>query len=78
MTEPVAWYRDEDGIRMYYDKQYFDDAKPLYSAQRELSGLTDEEIAEIENEYTVNHRIPAGCAWNFARSIEAKLKEKNT
>ncbi len=46
--------------------------------QREWVGLTDEEIAEIENEYTVNHRIPAGCAWNFARSIEAKLKEKNT
>ena len=46
--------------------------------QRTWVGLTDEEIAEIEDEYTVNHRIPAGCAWNFARAIEAKLKEKNT
>ena len=34
-VEPMAWYRDEDGVRMYYDKQYFDDAKPLYSAQGE-------------------------------------------
>ena len=48
------------------------------SSQRKWVGLTDEEIAEIEDEYTVNHRIPAGCAWNFARVIEAKLKEKNT
>ena len=48
------------------------------SSQRKWVGLTDEEIAEIEDEYTVNHRIPAGCAWNFARAIEAKLKEKNT
>ena len=47
------------------------------SSQRKWVGLTDEEIAEIEDEYTVNHRIPAGCAWNFARAIEAKLKEKN-
>lgn len=37
--EPVAWYRDEDGVRMYYDKQYFDDAKPLYSAQREQKSV---------------------------------------
>ena len=47
-------------------------------ANKPWVGMTDEEIAEIEDEYTVNHRIPAGCAWNFARAIEAKLKEKNT
>ena len=46
-------------------------------SQREWVGLTDDEIAEIENEYIVDYRIPAGSAWNFAKAIEAKLKEKN-
>jgi hypothetical protein len=51
----------------------------LVTAQRrEWVGLTDEDIEAIENEYIVDYRIPAGCAWNFARDIEAKLKEKNT
>jgi len=40
-------------------------------------GLTDEEISEIEDEYIVDYRIPAGSAWNFAKDLEAKLKEKN-
>lgn len=45
--------------------------------RREWQGLTDAEIAEIEDSYIVDYRIPAGCGWNFARDIEAKLKEKN-
>ena len=45
--------------------------------KREWVGLTDEEIAEIEDGYIVDYRIPAGCGWNFAKDIEAKLREKN-
>ena len=30
--EPVAWYRDEDGIRIYYETKCWDDAIPLYTA----------------------------------------------
>ena len=33
--------------------------------------LTDEQIEEIAEGYLVDYRIPAGCAWNFARDIEA-------
>ena len=53
--------------------------RPLYTTppQRTWVGLTDEEIAEIEDGYIVDYRIPAGCGWNFAKDIEAKLKEKN-
>lgn len=29
--EPVAWYRDEDGIRIYYESKVWDDATPLYT-----------------------------------------------
>ena len=69
-VEPMAWYRDEDGVRMYYDKQYFDDAKPLYSAQREWVGLTDDEVADLrDNTIGLSDLILA---------VEAKLKEKNT
>jgi hypothetical protein len=49
-----------------------------WTPQRTWVGLTDEEIAEVEDEYIVDYRIPAGSAWNFAKDIEAKLKEKNT
>jgi hypothetical protein len=45
--------------------------------QRIWVGLTDEEIAEVEDEYIVDYRIPAGSAWNFAKDIEAKLRSKN-
>ena len=69
-VEPMAWYRDEDGVRIYYDKQYFDDAKPLYSAQREWVGLTDDEVADLrDNTIGLSDLILA---------VEAKLKEKNT
>ena len=40
-------------------------------------GLTDDEIAEIESEYIVDYRTPAGSALNFAKAYEAKLKQKN-
>ena len=67
--KPIAWYRDENGIRMYYDAPYFDDAKPLYSAQREWVGLTREEVLDMED--ATSHPL------EFARTIEDKLKEKN-
>ena len=70
--EPVAWYRDEDGIRMYFDAPYFDDATPLYSAQREWDGLTREDIQAAFDTMT-----KWGDYAVFAQALEAKLKEKN-
>ena len=29
--EPVAWYRNEDGIRIYYESKVWDDVIPLYT-----------------------------------------------
>jgi hypothetical protein len=31
VQEPVAWYRDEDGMRIYYDTKCWEDATPLYT-----------------------------------------------
>jgi hypothetical protein len=71
--EPVAWYRDEDGIRIYYETKVWDDCTPLYTTpqQRTWVGLTNEEIDALE---------PATDTLEFpqtVRAIEAKLKEKN-
>ena len=81
--EPVAWmYPDAlcDKACLYLCTKGFTQFPECATTppQRTWVGLTDEEIAEIENGYVVDYRIPAGCGWNFAKDIEAKLKEKNT
>jgi hypothetical protein len=80
-NEAVAWhYPDGKPDQCTTDKAYAEKDPawtPMYY-KHEWVGLTDEEIAEVEDEYIVDYRIPAGSAWNFARAIEAKLKEKNT
>jgi transcription elongation factor Elf1 len=73
--EPVAWYRDEDGIRIYYESKVWDDATPLYTsppAQRPWVGLTHEDIVIIlNNDY-------GGSRADCIRAAEARLKERNT
>jgi hypothetical protein len=44
--KPVAWYRDEDGIRIYYESKVWDDATPLYTTTSQRKPLTDDEIKE--------------------------------
>jgi hypothetical protein len=84
VQEPVAWYRDEDGIRIYYESKVWDDATPLYTtppaAQRQWVGLTDEEIDEVTDaQWANNGNKPIYAAHRaYARAIEAKLKELNT
>ena len=73
MTEPFAWFRYQQGSRVYYDTKKWDDCQPLYTfpPQRTWVGLTDEEIlAEIP--ITTYRQVTS-----FARAIEAKLKQKN-
>jgi hypothetical protein len=52
----------------------------LYTTPSKHKPLSDEQIEEIAEGYLVDYRIPAGCAWNFARDIEAAhgIKDKNT
>lgn len=73
--EPVAWYRDEDGIRIYYESKVWDDATPLYTAprQRIWVGLTDDEIEQGCKESWVTEGAWQSAVW----WAEAKLKEKN-
>jgi hypothetical protein len=54
---------DKDGYHGYYRDEPF--------KQRTWVGLTDEEIFAISN------TMPYANRFEFARAIEAKLKEKN-
>ena len=49
----------------------FPEGTKFYTIQPQRKPLTDEQIEEIAEGYLVDYRIPAGCAWNFARDIEA-------
>ncbi len=74
MTKDKANLFDNDVVYIgnYMDKEI---AHRIDPPQRTWVGLTDEELQPIADEY----RILFG-SWveDFARAIEAKLKEKNT
>lgn len=72
MTEPFAWFRYQQGDRVYYDSKKWDDCQPLYTSppQRTWVGLTIEEIASCCRESTTTQL-------SFAQELEAKFKEKN-
>ena len=80
--EPVAWGVFDDNLHdMFFAKEEAQEmvrlkgdgstVKPLYTTPPQRKPLTDEQIEEIAEGYLVDYRIPAGCAWNFARDIEA-------
>jgi hypothetical protein len=80
VQEPVAWYRDEGEIRIYYESKCWDDATPLYTtqpaAQRQWVSLTDSEIKRIGKLDLDSNYF--GLWYDFAKAIEQRLKEKNT
>jgi hypothetical protein len=71
--EPVAWYRDEDGIRIYYETKVWDDCTPLYTTlqQRTWVDLTDDEMLMI---YGQQHE---GKKYSLGRMVQQAIKEKN-
>ncbi len=87
--EPVAWMYDwktegvivTDWVTSDKDEAYsptkgYVNIRPLYiePPKREWVGLTDEEVRAIDTSEFWNDHTPL----DFARVIEAKLKEKNT
>jgi hypothetical protein len=73
--EPVAWISHNAGL--YHGKpDELLNPLPLYTAppKKEWVGLTDEEYEEMAEQYVTN------CYFDtleYAKNIEAKLKEKN-
>ena len=80
--EPVAWYRDEDGIRIYYESKVWDDAPPLYTTppQRTWDELTLAEVKEAYNQHAKYQIEDIGVSgWiNFADALQTILRSKNT
>ncbi len=80
--EPVAWMR-EDATLKFAEGKVFAVGQPFYTTPQKCLwvGLTDEEIEVIEAlKAPPVHPDFVDCDdWmNFARAIEAKLKDKNT
>ena len=80
--EPVAWRTKVDHI-MFTSKRkdvlpLGGKLEPLYTTppQRTWVGLTDEEWNAIYYKFAEHGASVSG--WDFAKAIEAKLKEKNT
>ncbi len=76
MPEPFAWYRYQQGDRVYYDSKKWDNCLPLYTHPKEWVGLTANEQSFIYDQ--VKQIVDSKPFWvRFADVIEAKLKEKN-
>jgi hypothetical protein len=79
-TAAIGYWKESDGIHPDYDTIALRDVAKLYAkydelyrAQRTWVGLTDEEITDMWAESSPYYHED-----DFARAIEAKLKEKNT
>ena len=79
--KPVAWVFNRE---LFWPSEYEilsedgDNAIPLYTApppNREWVGLTDEDLKPLCDEWKIMY---GGYVDDFAKTIEAKLKEKNT
>jgi hypothetical protein len=72
-NEPVAWMRS-DGTLLFADGNVFAVGQEFYAAplKREWVGLTQEDI-----DIAFDDTQEGGGFDDFARAIEAKLKEKN-
>lgn len=77
--EPVAWQWLKSGhMRKKIPKTATPEHwRPLFTHPHQWQGLTDDEIEEIDD-VTLGDYYVEKQAIDFARAIEAKLKEKNT
>jgi hypothetical protein len=73
--EPVAWISHSQNL-LSWDK-FYDDMTPLYTAPQAQQPLTDEQISDLWCKVS-NTDFVTMDTHEFARAIEAKLKEKNS
>ena len=80
MDEPVAWFcklPDNKISIKIVGKPTEGNWEPLYTTppKKEWVGLTDEEISDTQQQF---YKLITFHDKDFARAIEAKLKDKNT
>ena len=76
--EPVVWYDEKLGV---FDEKHFDQLVPLYTSpiSKEWVVIDEETIDDIGNTLSDEQGfIPVETWTEFARAIEAKLKQLNT
>ena len=71
---PLVWMNKYGHVASFQNEEYKD---PLYTApsKREWVGLTKKDLKPLCDQWKI---IYGGYVDEFARAIEAKLKEKNT
>jgi hypothetical protein len=81
-NEPVAWGMEKDGLILdvicpdEHGREEGGYTIALYTHPKEWVGLTDDEVSKIIDK-VIGFNSCAGWEEEFARAIEAKLKEKN-
>lgn len=78
--KPVAWWNPKkDTVSCDPVHRHHPDCVPLYTVppKREWVGLTDEEIGTL-TVFDGLHHVETPLLADFARAVEAKLKELNT
>jgi len=79
--KPVAWMTHSDDLMPLFHRtkeaalNWQTQPTPLYAAPRQWVGLTEIEICDIEADELTS---ASSETFEFARAIEAKLKEKNS
>jgi len=69
MVEPFAWYRYQQGERVYYDSKKWEDCQPLYIAPQ---GVQVSPIEFVERTFGRGHLVGMPVIW-----AEWPSKEKN-
>jgi hypothetical protein len=62
--EPVAWYRPESGIRVYYESNCYDDLQPLYAAPVADQSARNHQVTNdelIDSQQSMQERIAQEC-----------------
>jgi len=80
MAEPFAWYRYQQGERVYYDSKKWDDCQPLYVHPKEWVDLAPAQIQDIYLKVLKEHRGAPQMQgqFAFAAALQNKIREENT
>jgi hypothetical protein len=76
-VKPICWYHRASGRIRFDGTNLSSSWIPLY-AKQEWEGLDEVEIDGMTCDCVDDGTFTMDCAREFARAIEAKLKEKNT
>jgi len=67
----LRWIREDGEYVCRMTEEQMEKIKALHEAPRTWIGLTEDEV------FAVSNSMPYGDRFDFAKAIEAKLKEKN-